>query len=799
MSHDARAAFSRATELHRQGKLDDAIEVYRRLLKAQPVFEVQRLLVFALLQGRRFKEALQAARRARDAFPGQADSHVLLGAALQASRAWDKALAAYEAAALLDPGLGEAHYLAGNVLTALGRDAEAVVCFDRVLALDPRAAEALANRASALSRLGRLDEALRDCEALTAMQPWEPRHWMSQARALLELGRGADAGAAAEEALRLSPQLAEAHVVRAQGLLGAGDVDAAYAALAIAVALAPDKVAWRLQLVRLARRQGAPDLALAMCDEGLEREPGNAALLQERAEARRALGDPAGALADAEAALALEPGSADTQLDEPQAVEPHDVEPQVAEPQAVEPQAAGPQEVEPQEVAPQAVEPQEVGPQEVAPQEVEAQEAEPQEVEPQEVAPQAVEPQEVAPQVAEPLLASTKAADTPPARVHLKSDSGDAEGAQQAVAGDPASARARHLEALEHLAHARWEQGWAGYQSQARAPAPSFPRWQGQEGVKELVVIGEPGLGDLLLFGRLVRLLADRGLHVRLVTKPRHVPLLARIDARVSVCSSLAGIDAGQPGLFWAPLSALPGLIAPDPANWPRAPYLTADSERVRRWRTWQLAEPPPEPEPPPVAETEGQPAAGPDGAVAPEPEPEPQPEPLLRVGICWRTDLPAGEDPDASLPLAAFAPLAVLDRVELVSLQAGLAEDELELVDFGAQVVRLSHHRDADGTFMDTAGILQHLDIVVTCDTALAQLAGARGRSAFVALKTVCDWRWGRSGAASPLFPSVRLFRRAETDEWSDVLARITGVVGDMLRARRAGQHNYRSDRGAR
>lgn len=697
MSIDARADFSRATELHRQGRLDEAIEIYRRLSRVEPVFEVQRLLVFALLQTRRFKDALQVARRTREAFPSLAGAHVLLGATFQAGRTWDKALSAYEAAAVLDPALGEAHYLAGNVLMALGRFPEAVARFDRVLALDPRAAEALANRATALSRAGRPQEALADCEALTAMQPWSPLHWISRAGTLLELGRFEEVVAAADEARRLDPKSADAHFMRGQGCLGLGDVEGARAAFAAALAAAPDHVAWAAHLSGVLRHQGAIEEALAVCDAALGRDPTCAAVLLERAEAKRARGDLAGALADAKAAVALDPRFA------------------------------------PAHVAVAA----------------------------------------------------------------LKLDLGDAEGGARAtaaaLAADPDLPPARYMSATEHLAHGRWAEGWAAYEARAEMMPPAdlplpFPRWDGREPVDELIVHGEQGIGDLIQFGRLVRLLADRGIRARLLTEARHVPLLARIDARVPVVADLAPLDAGRPGLRWVPLASLPGLIAPDPATWPAAPYLTAAPERVARWRPWRLRAlpeaPPPDPAPDDGTAAPAEQALPPE-AAPPAPVAEPRP-PRLRIGINWQ-DNPSPAVDVGSVPLAAFAPLAALEDVELVSLQRGYGEAQIDEVPFGARIVRLADDRDADGTLVDTAGILQHLDLVVTCDSALVHLAGARGRPAFLALRAVPDWRWGRAGERTALYPSVRLFRQSRPGDWDEVFARIAQAAEELAREREA------------
>jgi hypothetical protein len=135
------------------------------------------------------------------------------------------------------------------------------------------------------------------------------------------------------------------------------------------------------------------------------------------------------------------------------------------------------------------------------------------------------------------------------------------------------------------------------------------------------------------------------------------------------------------------------------------------------------------------------------------------------------------------SVPLDMFAPLAGLDGVELVSLQHGFGAEQLDTCPFGARVARLGPDWDADGTFIDTAAILQHLDLVVSVDTSLGHLAGARGRPALLAVKAAPDWRWGRAGERSPVYPSLRLVRQETPGDYAGVFARIARMVAALKR----------------
>jgi ADP-heptose:LPS heptosyltransferase len=75
---------------------------------------------------------------------------------------------------------------------------------------------------------------------------------------------------------------------------------------------------------------------------------------------------------------------------------------------------------------------------------------------------------------------------------------------------------------------------------------------------------------------------------------------------------------------------------------------------------------------------------------------------------------------------------------------------------------------------FLDSAAVMSHLDLIITCDTALAHLAGALGRPTWVALKFVPDWRWLLDRTNSPWYPTMRLFRQSRPGDWDGVFAAI-------------------------
>jgi hypothetical protein len=66
------------------------------------------------------------------------------------------------------------------------------------------------------------------------------------------------------------------------------------------------------------------------------------------------------------------------------------------------------------------------------------------------------------------------------------------------------------------------------------------------------------------------------------------------------------------------------------------------------------------------------------------------------------------------------------------------------------------------------------NLDLVITCDTSIAHLAGALGKSVWIVLPFVADWRWMADREDNPWYPNVRLFRQTRRGEWAELFERV-------------------------
>lgn len=239
-------ALMTALQHHRAGRLEEAEQLYRQVIAADPAqadaLHLLGLLMLsrdddqqaveyierairsnpqqasfhsnlgqALYRQGRMAEAIVAYQRAIHLQPHDASAHINLGIALRKQGRVAEAIAAYERALQLQPNSAEAHNNLGNVLRTLGRVAEAIHCYERALQLRPNYAEAHNNLGIALREQGHMPAAIASYERAVQLRPNYPEALDNLGNALRTQGRIIEAAECYRRAVALRPNYVEAH------------------------------------------------------------------------------------------------------------------------------------------------------------------------------------------------------------------------------------------------------------------------------------------------------------------------------------------------------------------------------------------------------------------------------------------------------------------------------------------------------------------------------------------------------------------------------------------------------------
>jgi tetratricopeptide (TPR) repeat protein len=133
---------------------------------------------------------------------------------------------------------------------------------------------------------------------------------------------------------------------------------------------------------------------------------------------------------------------------------------------------------------------------------------------------------------------------------------------REASQHEASAAQARDALALVLLGGGRYEEGWALWEARraarkaAHAPPQGVPEWAGEDlAGRRLLVLGEEGLGDQMMFARYFPLLNAKGARIVFVGSPALRRLMAGLG--VDVVDSTAQGEAMKPDL-WVYQMSLP-------------------------------------------------------------------------------------------------------------------------------------------------------------------------------------------------------------------------------------------------
>jgi len=617
-----------------------------------------------------------------------------------------------------DPNNADAFHLLGVLASQVGRHDQAVAYIQQALALRPLTGSYFSNLGIALKALGRQDEALASFQAGASLQPDLADAHFNVGTALKDLGRCEEALASLNQALRLRPTYVEAHLNLGVALAACGKLEEAAASYQQVLRLEPGRADACNNLGNALSKLGKLDEAAASLRAALHLRPDYADAHFNLANVLVDQGKPLEAVACFREALRLNPQHAQACNNLGNAL--HSLG-------QLDPARASLEEALRQQHD-HAQAHYNLG--------------------------NVLRDQGL---LEEAATSFRQAIRCQPDYAQAHSNLGNVLQAQakldealasyeQALRLQPDHAETHVNRAMAWLVRGDFRRGWAEYEWRWRRPGHAAwplpqPRWDGAPlAGRTILLYAEQGLGDTLHFIRYAPLVKERGGRVIVACPKALVPLLRRcpgIDDLIEAGAALPPFDVQ------APLLSLPGVFGTDltsiPAN---VPYLHAEPERVAAWGR------------------------------------ELEAVPGFKIGIAWQGNPAVTGDRRRSFPLVDLAPLARLEGVHLFSLQKGPGAEQTSAHQGRVPVLDWSDRLDLTGAFLDTAAVMQHLDLVIAPDSAIAHLAGALGVPVWVALSSAADWRWLLGRQDSPWYPTMRLFRQTTLGNWPDVFERMAAEV---------------------
>ncbi|ACB94094.1 tetratricopeptide repeat protein [Beijerinckia indica] len=252
-----------ALDYHRAGRLDQAADLYQRILLAEPdhFLCLHHLGLIAHQKGD-LDTAIAWIEKAIRVKPDYAEALANLAALYRAKGLLTQAVETGRTAVLHGQDHVPAHCNLGGALEDQGEWEAALACYRRAVAINPAFIEGAMNAANVLRRLHRHEEALQTCEALIACRPDAAEPHMVLGNILRDLGQFDAALAAYEQALALRPDFAPVYNSLGNLLQRRGQYQEAHDAYATAIQLQPNLAQAHAGLGVTLDSLGHPDQAI---------------------------------------------------------------------------------------------------------------------------------------------------------------------------------------------------------------------------------------------------------------------------------------------------------------------------------------------------------------------------------------------------------------------------------------------------------------------------------------------------------------------------------------------------------
>ena len=266
---------------------------------------------------------------------------------------------------------------------------------------------------------------------------------------------------------------------------------------------------------------------------------------------------------------------------------------------------------------------------------------------------------------------------------------------------------------------------------------------------KVILVHFEQGFGDTIMFSRFIDELKKRCKDVMLVVQKELVTLLKDSNLGVEVYT-----ENDIPNLkydYWIPMMDLPIVCETTPNNIPKSEgFLKVPIDKIEAYRKEYINK-----------------------------------NDKLKIGIAYEGTM-ASKETNRDIPLEYLYPLMQLPDVEVYSFQVDDLSRQMDRVPQNANLIRLGK---TFKSWEDTACAMNCMDLMVTTDNGVMNLAGALGLKTFGIFNRVTEWRWFKTeGEDIAWYKSIKPYQCPTSDAWEIPVKQILEDV-EKLRCKKVAQ----------
>ncbi len=263
---------------------------------------------------------------------------------------------------------------------------------------------------------------------------------------------------------------------------------------------------------------------------------------------------------------------------------------------------------------------------------------------------------------------------------------------------------------------------------------------------KRILVHFEQGFGDSIMFVRFLDDLKQRCKEVSLVVQPGLVELFkdSKLGVDIYTENQIQEINYD----YWIAMMDLPIVCETRPDTIPKAGgYLKVPKTKINAYKKTYINN-----------------------------------NEKIKIGIAYEGTL-ASKETDRDIPLNYLYPLMRLPDVEVYSFQVDDLTRQMDMIPEDLTLIRLGK---TFKNWEDTACAMNCMDLMVTTDNGVMNLAGALGVKTFGLFNRIVEWRWFKTeGEDIGWYKSIKPFQAPTAGAWEVPVNQVLEEI-DKLRCKK-------------